>query len=166
MLVSNMTPKSPGPNRVDLKTTTIVMSKHTLAPQTSTVSPWSSLMLKASAWQIHYVVCAYNKGGFPSLLHSCCERESDNIFFVYFFFFSNPTGNVCVCNRRLRSIWFGAEGMQIPSLIPFPFFKNPACDGPRNFLIFRVRDFDFFARQQFLGVVLLFGWMEHVPGMD
>ena len=38
MLVSNMTPKSPGPNRADLKTTTIVMSKHTLAPQTSTVS--------------------------------------------------------------------------------------------------------------------------------
>ena len=32
-IVSNMTPKSPGPNR----TTTIVMSKHTLAPQTSTV---------------------------------------------------------------------------------------------------------------------------------
>ncbi len=38
MLVSNMVPKSPGPNRVDMKTTTIVMSKHTLAPQTSTVS--------------------------------------------------------------------------------------------------------------------------------
>ncbi|XP_032781898.2 protein lap4 isoform X6 [Daphnia magna] len=36
MLVSNMVPKSPGPNRVDMKTTTIVMSKHTLAPQTST----------------------------------------------------------------------------------------------------------------------------------
>jgi len=29
-IVSNMAPKSPGPNR----TTTIVMSKHTLAPQT------------------------------------------------------------------------------------------------------------------------------------
>lgn len=38
LLVSNMVPKSPGPNRIDCKTTTIVMSKHTLAPQTSTVS--------------------------------------------------------------------------------------------------------------------------------
>ncbi|KZS11124.1 Lap4 protein [Daphnia magna] len=44
MLVSNMVPKSPGPNRVDMKTTTIVMSKHTLAPQTSTpIAPRANL---------------------------------------------------------------------------------------------------------------------------
>jgi hypothetical protein len=33
-----LVPKSPGGPKTDLKTTTIVMSKHTLAPQTSTVS--------------------------------------------------------------------------------------------------------------------------------
>jgi hypothetical protein len=33
-----LVPKSPGGPKTDLKTTTIVMSKHTLAPQSSTVS--------------------------------------------------------------------------------------------------------------------------------
>jgi hypothetical protein len=33
-----LVPKSPGGPKTDLKTTTIVMSKHTLAPQTGTVS--------------------------------------------------------------------------------------------------------------------------------
>ena len=56
MLVSNMTPKSPGPNRVDLKTTTIVMSKHTLAPQTSTVSRYFSCYVFLCVWNAIAVV--------------------------------------------------------------------------------------------------------------
>lgn len=35
---TNVPPKSPGGQNAELKTTTIVMSKHTLAPQATTVS--------------------------------------------------------------------------------------------------------------------------------
>jgi hypothetical protein len=51
-----LVPKSPGGPKTDLKTTTIVMSKHTLAPQSSTVST-QNLMIRV--YHCYIQVCNY-----------------------------------------------------------------------------------------------------------
>lgn len=55
-----LVPKSPGGPKTDLKTTTIVMSKHTLAPQTSTVSTQHFMQYCLSLFICKFVISALN----------------------------------------------------------------------------------------------------------
>lgn len=55
---NSVPPKSPGGPNSELKTTTIVMSKHTLAPQQTTVSEFSVLCVHLCfAWKHESLVC-------------------------------------------------------------------------------------------------------------
>lgn len=67
-----LVPKSPGGPKTDLKTTTIVMSKHTLAPQTSTVSTQHFMRYYPSLFICKFVVPVLNLTACVQQLNIIC----------------------------------------------------------------------------------------------